>query len=231
MNNTNFKGFSDETVRFFEDLKVNNTKEWFNTNRERYDNGVIAPAREFVVAMGEKLHSISPDIVAIPKTDKSIFRIHRDTRFSPNKSPYKTHQGIFFWEGGGKKLENSGFYFHIEPPNLMLGVGLHVFPKQYLAPYREAVADETLGGNIREILAAIESKNYTYGGSHYKRVPRGYNDDHPGAELLKHNGLYSSFTTEFPEEFYSEGLVDYCFNIFKDMAPLHQWLLNLTRSI
>jgi uncharacterized protein (TIGR02453 family) len=231
MEENTFKGFSKETVNFFNDLKENNSKEWFNQNREVYDNAVISAARTFVVAMGERLHGISEDIVANPKTDKSIFRIHRDTRFSKNKAPYKTHQGIFFWEGDGKKLECSGFYFHIEPPKLMLGVGLHVFPKPFIAPYREAVANEKQGKKLRDILTAVEAKNYSYGGSHYKRVPRGYDPDHPNADLLKHNGLFGSIETEIPEVFYTDSLVDYCFNIFNDLAPLHHWLLNVTQSL
>jgi hypothetical protein len=77
----------------------------------------------------------------------------------------------------------------------------------------------------------IENKNYSYGGSHYKRVPRGYDANHPNSELLKHNGLFGSMETGIPEEFYSDKLVDYCFNIFKDMAPLHNWLLLMAQSI
>ena len=104
-----FNGFTKETFRFFRDLENNNTKEWFQENRTLYEKNVMEPAQEYVMEMGERLKSISPKIVAIPKTDKSIFRIYRDVRFSKDKTPYKTHLGIFFWEGPRKKLGNPGF--------------------------------------------------------------------------------------------------------------------------
>ncbi|MEE8298440.1 MAG: TIGR02453 family protein, partial [Thermodesulfobacteriota bacterium] len=99
-----FHGFTKATFKFFKDLEKSNTKKWFEENRKIYEKNVLEPAQEFVMEMGERLKSISPKIVAIPKTDKSIFRIYRDMRFSKDKTPYKTHLGIFFWEGPKKKL-------------------------------------------------------------------------------------------------------------------------------
>ena len=123
-----FEGFSKHTVKFFKDLKKNNSKQWFEKNREIFDNHVMLESQLFIAEMGQKLQKIAPDIVAIPKTDKSIFRIHRDVRFSKDKSPYKTHLALLMWEGPFKKMENSGFYFHFEPSKLFLGAGMHVFP-------------------------------------------------------------------------------------------------------
>ena len=84
-----FKGFSTQLVNFFKDLSDNNTKPWFDANRERYDDYVLQPAREFVVAMGEKLKKIAPAVNAVPKINQSLFKIHRDIRFSKDKRPYK----------------------------------------------------------------------------------------------------------------------------------------------
>ncbi|MCP5046327.1 MAG: DUF2461 domain-containing protein [bacterium] len=225
-----FNGFFKETVTFFEEIKENNSKQWFNANKERYETKVLEPSRAFVIAMGERLETISPDIKAIPKVDKSLFRIFRDTRFSKNKSPYKIHMGIFFWEGDAKKLECPGFYFHLEPPTIFMGGGFHIFPKWFLEPYREAVADPKSGKKLLKILEPIAAKNYTLSGSHYKRVPRGFDPEHPNAELLKHKGLFGSFKTEIPEVFYSAELVDYCFEVFKDMAPLQRWMVDVVNS-
>jgi len=79
--------------------------------------------------MGEKLRPLCPGINAIPKVNKSLFRINRDTRFAKDKSPYKTNLGILFWEGQGKRMESSGFYFHLEENLLMIGCGMYKFPK------------------------------------------------------------------------------------------------------
>ena len=99
-----FNGFPKEGLKFLANLKKNNTKLWFEQHREDYNEFVLGPARDFVVAMGDKLKKISPKIIADPRIDKSIFRIYRDTRFSKDKSPYKTNIGIYFWEGKSKKF-------------------------------------------------------------------------------------------------------------------------------
>ena len=92
-----FNGFSIEMVKFFQNLKNNNSKQWFEAHRHIYDNYVLQPARVFVVEMGKRLEKIVPAVNAIPKVNQSLFRINRDTRFSKDKRPYKTNIGIWFW--------------------------------------------------------------------------------------------------------------------------------------
>lgn len=219
-----FNGFPKETVEFFINLKENNSKEWFNQHKELYERSVMDPARDFVVALGERLRTIAPDVSAIPKTDKSIFRIYRDTRFSKNKLPYKTHMGILFWEGDKPKMENPGFYFHLEPPNIMLATGHYGFPKGFMEPYREAVVDEKKGKELSAILEQLKANNYKIGRTHYKRVPRGYDPGHPNAELLKHDGLYASTEMPIPDALHSPDLIEFCFERYNEMVPLHHWL-------
>jgi uncharacterized protein (TIGR02453 family) len=223
-----FSGFTKETVRFFAALRKNNNKEWFDRNRETYDRHVMAPAKLFVTAMGEKLRRIAPHIVAVPKVNKSIFRINRDTRFSLDPAPYKTNLGIYFWDGSGSRMETSGFYFHLEPPDLWLGVGMYMIPDPLLGRFRKAVVDAKSGVEIRKITAAISAMaGSSLGGEHYKRVPAGFDATHPNAVLLKHKGLYASFESKIPAEFFSARLVDYCFKRYEPLAPLHRWLMKL----
>ena len=226
-----FEGFSKKTVSFFRNLKKNNTKEWFDKHRADYDEYVVAPSRMFVTAMGEKLSWIYPDIVADPRVNKSLFRINRDVRFSKDKSPYKTNLGLWMWEGPLKRMENSGCYFHFDPPNLMFGVGLYMFPKPHLEQYRDSVVHPKYGPELAKAVKALEKKKYNVGGQHYKRVPRGYDPDHKYGELLLHNGLYAGFETKIPDEFYSAKLVNYCFKHYKSMIPLHKWLLAMTKRL
>ena len=134
---TIFSGFSKETVRFFAALRKNNNRDWFVQNSETYEDHVIAPAKLFVTAMGEKLKKIAPGIVAVPAVNKSIFRIYRDTRFSLDPAPYKTHLGIYFWDGDPAELESSGFYFQLEPPDLYLGGGMYMIPDNLLGEVPE----------------------------------------------------------------------------------------------
>jgi len=226
MSGEDFSGFSKDTVRFFAELRRNNNRDWFEAHRETYEMAVMEPSRAFVSAMGARLRAISPRIIAVPKVNKSIFRLNRDTRFSLDPSPYKTNLGIYFWEGSPSRMAASGFYFHLEPPNMMLGAGVYMIPAQLLACYRQAAADPKKGKELGRIVAMIARlKGFTLGGKHYKRVPAEFDPSHPNAELLKHTGLYAGFETRIPPELYSARLLDYCFQRFKAASPLHRWLV------
>jgi uncharacterized protein (TIGR02453 family) len=225
-----FQGFSKGTLKFFKDLKKNNTKKWFEAHKQDYENFVMKPAKAFVMAMGDKLRTQVPDIVAVPKINKSLFRINRDTRFSPDKSPYKTNMGIFFWEGNRPRMECPGFYFHLEPNMLLMGVGLYMFPKYLFDTYRNSVVHPQYGKDLAEIVAKIKKKKgYQVGGEHYKRVPAGFDPSHPNAGLLLHNGFHAGIQSEIPEEFYSKKIVNYCWQKFQPLLPLHTWLVAMTQ--
>jgi len=227
-NQQEFLGFTKETVRFFTALRKNNDRDWFEKNRETYESHVMAPAKLFVTAMGARLRAIAPGVVAVPKVNKSIFRINRDTRFSLDPSPYKTNLGIYFWDGARPKMESTGFYFHLEPPDMMVGGGMYMIPEALLGRYRKAVVDPKRGAEIGKIVAALRAiPGYSVDGAHYKRVPAGFDPGHPNAELLKHKGLYAGVETKVPEEFYSARLVDYCFARFEPLVPLNRWLMKL----
>lgn len=224
-----FDGFTTETFKFLKELEQNNNKEWFQEQRDVFDEHVLEPAQAFVVQMGERLRAISPKVVAIPKTDKSIFRIYRDTRFAADKAPYKTHVGILFWEGKGKKLENTGYYLQLNKSSIFMGAGMYCFPKDLLKPFRDSVVDPGRGAELDKAIERIKrSGPYDIGGEHYKRVPAGYDVDSRNSGLLLHNGLYAYYERPLPREIYSSDFVDYCFKIFRDMSPLHFWLLNLS---
>lgn len=226
-----FQGFSVETVDFLRDLRTNNSKRWFEAHRTIFDNMVMKEARDFVLAMGERLRSIAPEIVAEPKIDRSIFRFHRDVRFSKDKSPYKTHLGIYFWEGPFKKLECSGFYFHLEPERLFIGVGIYMFSPPLLKTYRDAVVDPELGTGLMNAIDKVKlNPDYHLGWEKYKRVPRGYDPEHPNAYLLRFGGLGFDFEETVPDALFTDACVDYVLRIFSDMAPIHFWLRILTET-
>ena len=220
-----FTGFSKETLDFFSRLKKNNTKKWFEANRSIFDKYVMAESELFVLALGERLREFAPEINAIPKTDKSIFRIYRDVRFSKEKHPYKTHLAILFWEGNRKKTECPGFYFHLEPNRLFLAAGVHIFTPDLLAIYRDAVVDKKQGLDLEKALKKINAnKKYQLGWEKYKKIPRGYDADHPRAALLRMGGLGFSFETSNLNPILSPKAVDFCYNVYKDFSPLHIWL-------
>ncbi len=218
--------FPQSTIKFLTALSKNNNKEWFEKNRVRYDFELLQPAIQFVIDLGEKLSELSPNIMAIPRVDKSIFRLHRDVRFRKNKEPYKTNLGLYFWEGKGKRMECSGFYFHIEPNNFFLGAGMYVFSPQQLKKFRDIVYKPEKAKELSNIISSIlKNKNYSIGGKTYKKTPRGFDSDYKYADLLLHSGVYTFFETDSLNMFHKKDIVEFSYNVFKDLNPLHQWLV------
>ena len=225
-----FNGFPKEYFSFFNKLKQNNSKEWFEKHRGEYDEFVMHPAREFVIEMGKKLKKIAPQVNAIPKVNKSLFKINRDVRFSNDKSPYKTYMGIWLWEGDGKRMECSGFYLHVENKKVLIGVGIKMFSKPLMDRYRKAVVDKKQGAALKSAVRKISAKGYLIDGKHYKKVPRGYDADHPNAEYLLYNGLTARVEEKVPDVFFSGALIDHAYTHYKNMLPLHRWLKNVLDS-
>jgi uncharacterized protein (TIGR02453 family) len=219
-----FVGFPREFFSYFEKLKKNNSKEWFENNRKDYEKYVLHPSREFVIEMGKKLRRIAPEINAIPKINKSLFKINRDVRFSKDKSPYKTYMGIWLWDGNRKRMESPGFYLHAENNTLFIGVGIKMFPKPVLDRYRQAVMDKKFGPELEKAVKKISDQGYMVNGKHYKKVPRGYDADHPKAEFLLYNGLTARIEENVPDAFFSDAIIDYAYSHYRNMLPLHRWL-------
>ncbi len=227
---TRFTGFPEKGIQLLQQLADNNNREWFTEHKADFDTHLMEPARLFVADMGERLREISPDIIADPRTDKSIFRMYRDTRFTKDKSPYKTHLGILFWEGPRPKMECPGFYFHLEPPHLMLAAGMHCFSRPVLQAYRDSVVDPKHGkALVKSVKQVTDGAGYEVGGKNYKKTPRGYDAKHPNAEFLLYDGLYAAITNPVPAELHSAQLLDYCFDRFTGMFPIHRWLRDLAQ--
>jgi uncharacterized protein (TIGR02453 family) len=221
-----FDGFPKEGLKFLAQLEKNNNREWFAANRAGYDDGLLEPGMEFVMAIGPKLRKIAPDIHAEAKVNGSIFRIHRDTRFSKDKTPYKTHFDMWFWQGASKN--NPGLWMRLAPKEMVVGAGAHYFDKPVLARYREAVDDDARGKAVQKAIARVRAAGpYEIWGSHYKRVPSPYPQDHPRAELLKHAGLYAGITLNLPPEVHTSKLPDLVAGHFKALKPLQDWVVGL----
>lgn len=223
-----FHGFPRECVTFLEGLSANNSKEWFDAHRTDYDTHVLAPARAFIAAMGERLREIAPNVVADGRVNQSLFRLNRDVRFSKDKSPYKTHLGVWLWEGTRPRMECSGFYFHLEASTLMLGVGVYELTKPMLEAYREAVLDDKRGPALAAAIAEVEAMTgLEVGGQSYKRVPQGYDKDHERADLLRHGGLHVGKTEPIPDALFGPEIIEHCLATYRVMAPVHNWLRDM----
>lgn len=229
---TTFSGFSTETLQFFGDIEQNNNKEWFGPRKEEYNRTVQQPAQEFVLALGDRLKEIAPGISFDPSLSGSgsIMRIYRDTRFSTDKTPYKTYLGMRFWEGPDYKDLYSGLFIWLDKSGAGIHLGQHYFSREYLFAYREAVADQEHGEELERALK-IAREHGKLGGEQYVRVPRGYPPDHPRADLLKYKALYATSQHIAPEIATSPAFLPHCAAFFEHLLPLHNWMVNVGRTL
>ena len=178
-----------EVVRFFEELLRHNDREWFNRNKERYLTEVRDPLLGFIAAIAPKLSAISPHIVADPRpSGGSLLRIYRDTRFSRDKTPYKTHAGLSFRLEVGKDVEAPGYYLHLEPGRSFMAAGVWRPGADALRAIREAIVADPRGWK------RAARSGLAHGETALKRAPRGFPADHPLIEDLKR----TSFTVGEP---------------------------------
>jgi uncharacterized protein (TIGR02453 family) len=223
-----FDGFPRPALDFLAGLAENNDRAWFEDHRAEYEQSLLEPARDLVVALGEELDRRGMPVHADPRVNGSIFRINRDTRFSKDKRPYKTHLDLWLWQGEGPSRQCPGYFFRLTPQELLLGAGKHHFEPELLARYREAVADPDRGSALVDAVERVEAAGHQLGGRHYKRMPAGYEADGRRAELLLHAGLYAfAKIAPVPPEAHTPELPALCATRFAELAPVQEWTVEL----
>ena len=223
---TRFSGFPKEALAFLEGLKQHNEKAWFEANRGTFEKALVVPGRALVGELGERLVAETGLTLHVePKIGGSIMRQHRDTRFSKDKSPYKTYFGLWFWEGEGKSSARPGFYMGFSGADFTLGAGKHQFEDGQLAAYRAAVDAPKSGGELEKIVAALRATGqYEIAGQTYKNVPGAFPREHARGELLKHTGLHVERRGAPPQELHSAALVEHALGHYRRLTPLMRWL-------
>jgi uncharacterized protein (TIGR02453 family) len=219
-----FEGFPEETLRFLRGLAKNNSKAWFDAHRAEYDEFYVEAAKRFVEAIGPRLQKISKAAQYEARVNGSLFRINRDVRFSKDKSPYKAHLDLWFWEGAHRGWDSPGFFFRLAPTKLILGAGMHQFPKETLAAYRNAVIDERAGKALVKIVDQVRRAGCVLGAPTRKTVPRGLDPSHPRASLLLHDGLVATWESAVPATLGTRAFVEECVAHFRAAAPVSKWL-------
>jgi uncharacterized protein (TIGR02453 family) len=174
--------FSPAALSFLRALKRNNDREWFRARKDTYEAELRAPMVAIIEQLGSDFRRFAPELVASPRV--SLYRIYRDTRFSEDKSPLKTHVAAVFPCRGLGKHEGAGLYFHIGPTEVVIAGGMYSPLPPHLVRVREHLAVNL--GRFRKIVEAPAFRR-TCGpitGERLKRVPRGYAPDHPAAHYL-----------------------------------------------
>jgi uncharacterized protein (TIGR02453 family) len=214
-------GFTPRALSFLRALKRNNDREWFKARKEQYDELLRAPMLTIIERLAIDFQSFAPDLVASPKV--SMYRIYRDTRFSEDKSPLKTHVAAMFPCRGVAKHQGAGLYFHIALDGVWVGGGMYGPDTSRLQAEREHIA-----GNLKRFRAIVESPRFrrTVGkleGEQLQRVPRGYPKDHPAAKYLRYRQFLGG--KEFPTRFAcSPGFYAGVVGVFREVAPLVTFL-------
>lgn len=217
MTKSDFSGFAMETIDFMKELHANNTREWFAENKKVYESVYKAPALAFADILSAELQSLTGDIHT-PK----LFRIHRDVRFSKDKTPYNTHLHISFTPEHGAETPPCWF-FGLDTTSLSLGVGIFGFNPEELDAFRKRVASKD-GEKVASTLKKMATAGARIGEPALKRVPSGYPKDHPNEALLRYKGLTAWRDVGDEKEALNHGLVNMCQTEFKRLKPLYDLL-------
>ena len=177
--------FEPETLAFLDELSANNNREWFKENKSRYEEHVLDVALRFIQSMQDPLAEIAAHFVAQPtRIGGSLMRVYRDTRFSKNKLPYKTNIGIQFRHEQAKNVHSPGYYVHIDPEQVFIGVGMWRPESDALRGIRERI-----GAKSAEWKRAVGDQkfrqHFTLGGESLTRPPRGFDKDHELIDDIK----------------------------------------------
>jgi len=197
-----FRGWPAEAIDFFEGLEADNSKAYWQANRDVYERCVKAPMEELLAELAAEFG------------EGTVFRPYRDVRFSRDKSPYKLECAAHLPHG----------YLSFSAERLLVGSGLYMPGPEQLRRYREAVADDTAGPELEAIVADVRRDGYEVE-SHevLKSAPRGYPKDHPRIDLLRQKGIVMSRTWP-ADEALGPGVQEGVVAALRAARPLNAWI-------
>ncbi len=211
----------EPAVRFLRALKRNNRRDWFDAHRDRYEVELKKPAKR----LAEDLRPLlSPHYPWLEFSNKALFRINRDTRFSDDKTPYKTWMGYWFRDRRFDKEWASGLYLGLDPTGLALGCGIWRFQSLQRSIFRERITQSPSEMSFVRAIDALEQAGFEMKGRDLKRIPAGYDPDHVNAPFLRHNGLYAAKEIDFPKSFGTARFASDLAKLFKPCSELLDWM-------
>jgi uncharacterized protein (TIGR02453 family) len=215
--------FGQGLFSFLADLRANNNREWFAANKQRYEEDLLDPALAFINAFAPRLERISPHFRADARpSGGSLFRIYRDTRFSKDKSPYKTNLGIHFRHELAKDASAPGFYLHIGPAEVFAGGGIWHPDTRAATSIREAIVAQPERWR-RATRTGSFAKRLELGGDSLKRVPSWADSEHQLAVDLKRKDFFGS-TRLSKSDVLAPGFIDEYARICRAAGPLVHFL-------
>jgi uncharacterized protein (TIGR02453 family) len=199
-----FTGIPIAALDFYEDLEADNTKAFWTAHKQVYDDSVKAPLEALCAALAPEFGT--------PK----LFRPYRDVRFARDKTPYKTHQGVWF--------EDSHLYLQVSAAGLFLGGGYWRMSSPQITRYRRAVADDVAGAALGRVLLGLNRAKFELGADTLTRVPAGFDKDHPRGDLLRYKSLAARRDVGCPDWLQTKRTQPEIVKIWRKMTPLIAWL-------
>ena len=221
LSKSRFPGFSREALTFLRALKRNNRRDWFQPRKEQYEAVIKLPMMEMINSLNGEFARFAPDYITPP--EKSVYRIYRDTRFSPDKTPYKTHIAAIFPHRTAVKREGAVFYLHFTEKELLAFAGVYSPDRDELLAYRALIAEhheefqEILRDKkLRRVVGQLQGEQMT-------RLPKGFPCNHPAEALLRHRQWYLESVLDI-KLLTTPRLVSELARSFQAMAPTVEFL-------
>lgn len=228
-----FTGFPAAASEFLADLEAHNDRAWFLARKQHYESVVVAPSLAFAIALGAALRKISPSVRAEPVVGGSLFRIHRDVRFSHDKRPFKTHVGIRLRDrdtARSRRCTGPLYYLEFDARGMRLGAGVKEFDAPTLAAYRGRLARGLGVAALGAALTAATDAGAVVISPRTAQAPTGMRDL-PCAGLLRWKGLFVLRETPLPPAFGRPAFVDFCAERLRPFAPLFAELRRVALAV
>lgn len=210
---------------YLRDLANHNERDWFNQHRARYEEVWMGSARDLVEALMPVAEALDPPHRGAPKVNKSIRKLHRDTRFSKDKRPFDPRLHLIFWTGD-HPLRSPGIHLVFEAESFGFGAGFWAFGKPEIERYREAVQSVTALAELNSALADAKKVGCELEEPELKRVPRPFDQDHPAGEWLRRKGLVARTLDSPPygDRLSGAKALEPIAAVMHALAPLNRWI-------
>lgn len=220
-----FSGFPEAGLAFLRELGAHNDKDWFEAHRAAWDEQIVPAMLSWCSELTESLRDVMPRAVFVPRVGGSLFRLNRDTRFSRDKRPYKTHVAAAIWEGEREKHDAPAVYLEVSPAQITFAGGIWTFEEARLDRFRKLLHSEASAERLDAALAQAKKAGLAIDAAEkLPRPPRGFDPESPRAELAKYKGLSAARRVKPAPWLYTREALERSVTALRAYAPLHAWM-------
>lgn len=223
---TAFKGFPEKLPEFLEQLRSNNKRDWFEANRKRFEALCVDPCLSFIETVSGRMSEFDPPHKSVARTNGSLRRIHRDTRFSKDKTPYHAFLHLIFWTGSHPN-RSPGLHLVFSPGGFGIGAGYWQFDAEELTRYRAAVQDEKKLDHLLDAIALAKKAGCHLEAPALKRIPKDVSANERNGKLLRQKGIVVRNRNEaYPDGFFDERCEAVLLTRLSNLLSMQKWLVD-----